>query len=269
ANGTPGDSCTTQCTLAPGLPCACGNGVVEPQCGEQCDDHNTRSCDGCSPTCQIEASDPSGACVPCATDVDCDPLRACGTSTCVDGSCKAQTPPDCVDADKCTNDSCNPVTGACVHSPVVCPAACDGTQSCDPASGQCVSGPPPDCDDHDACTVDSCRETLPGFACVHALEAGLAGAQCRLAALESVINSATDIKTGTRKKLRSLANKLGKKLPVAAGSGKKAARGVKEVNKGLQALTRTVSKASGKMGASTVTQLTNAIHNTMAAVSGL
>src|SRR5262249_49933905 len=202
----------------------------------------------------------------CTTDVDCDPLRACGTSTCVDGSCKASTPPDCVDADKCTNDTCNPATGACVHMPVVCPdaSACDGTQTCDPASGQCVSGPPPDCDDHDACTVDSCRETSPGFACVNQLEPGLAGAQCRLTALRSVIDSASDIKNGTRKKLRSLANKVGKKLPAAAGTGKKAARALKQVNKGLQALTRTVAKASGKMGASTVTQLNNAIHNTMA-----
>jgi cysteine-rich repeat protein len=45
-NGTPGH-CDSNCTQ-PG----CGNGIVDP--GEQCDDGNTTSCDGCSSTCTIE-----------------------------------------------------------------------------------------------------------------------------------------------------------------------------------------------------------------------
>jgi cysteine-rich repeat protein len=271
SNGAAGDPCTAKCTFVTPLACACGNGIVEPQCGEQCDDHNTVSCDGCSVTCQIETLDPNVPCAPCAADIDCDPLQACGPSTCQDGVCKAHTPPDCNDANKCTNDSCNPSTGACVHTPIVCQdaTACDGTLSCDPGSGQCVNGTVPDCDDHDACTVDSCRETSPGFACVHQLEPGLAGAQCRLAALQNVISSATDIKKGTRKKLLKTTKRLGKKLPLAAGTGKKASRALKQVNNSLQALMRSVTKASGKIGTSTATQLTTAIRDTMAAVSAL
>jgi cysteine-rich repeat protein len=272
-NGTPGDPCTAQCAFVTPVACACGNGIVEPQCGEQCDDHNTVSCDGCSVSCQIETLDPNGPCATCTTDIDCDPMQACGPSTCQDGACKANTPPDCNDANQCTIDSCNPSTGACTHTARTCPdaTACDGTMSCDPGSGQCVNGPVPDCDDHDACTVDSCRETSPspGFACVNQLQPGVAGAQCRLAALQSVINSATDIKKGTRKKLLATARKLGKKLPLAAGTGKKASRALKQVNGSLQALTRTVSKAGSKIGATTATQISNAIRSTIAAVGAL
>ena len=270
-NGTPGDPCSAQCTFVTPLACACGNGIVEPQCGEQCDDHNTVSCDGCSATCQIETLDPNAPCTPCTTDIDCDPLQACGPSTCQDGACKANTPPNCNDGNQCTKDSCNPSTGACVHTPVVCQdaTACDGTLSCDPGSGQCVNGPVPDCDDHDACTADSCRETSPGFVCVNQLEPGLAGAQCRLAALQSAITSATDIKKGTRKKLLNTSRKLGKKLPLAAGTGKKASRALKQVNNSLQALMSTVTKAGGKIGTPTATQITKAIRDTMAAVSSL
>jgi|SRR5581483_5363580 len=43
-----GDGCSAACTLEAG----CGNGVVEP--GEECDDHNTVAGDGCSATCQYE-----------------------------------------------------------------------------------------------------------------------------------------------------------------------------------------------------------------------
>ena len=32
----------------------CGDGVVQSSCGEQCDDGNTRSADGCSATCKLE-----------------------------------------------------------------------------------------------------------------------------------------------------------------------------------------------------------------------
>ena len=48
-NTTTGDGCSSTCTL--GIP-VCGNGIL--QSGEACDDHNKTSGDGCSATCAIE-----------------------------------------------------------------------------------------------------------------------------------------------------------------------------------------------------------------------
>lgn len=41
----------------------CGNGVVEPNSTEQCDDGNNVAFDGCSPSCQLEPQCPDGACI--------------------------------------------------------------------------------------------------------------------------------------------------------------------------------------------------------------
>ncbi len=50
-NTKSGDGCSATCQNEAPAP-VCGNGVVEA--GEQCDDGNTKSGDGCSPTCQNE-----------------------------------------------------------------------------------------------------------------------------------------------------------------------------------------------------------------------
>src|SRR5262249_23643131 len=50
--------CDDDCT-----PTGCGNGVVTPNTGEQCEDGNPRNGDCCSSTCHFEAS---GS--PCADD---------------------------------------------------------------------------------------------------------------------------------------------------------------------------------------------------------
>ncbi len=188
-NTTPCDGCSATCTTD-----GCGSGSLEAACGEQCDDFNTTSGDGCSATCQDEvcgngvadageacddgnqnncdgcANDctiPTSACpvcaagstedcVPCAATIDCDPLRACGSSACVAGVCTPVSPPSCDDGNLCTTDRCDPSTG-CVSTVVTCQDTCAGTQSCDPGTGQCLAGPAPDCDDEDACTVDTCR----------------------------------------------------------------------------------------------------------------
>jgi cysteine-rich repeat protein len=49
----------------------CGNGVVEVEVGEQCDDGNTTSGDGCSSTCTIEPTCVDGVRNGTETDVDC------------------------------------------------------------------------------------------------------------------------------------------------------------------------------------------------------
>jgi len=41
----------------------CGNGVVEPNSTEQCDDGNNVAFDGCSPSCELEPACPDGKCV--------------------------------------------------------------------------------------------------------------------------------------------------------------------------------------------------------------
>ncbi|MEZ4404615.1 MAG: DUF4215 domain-containing protein [Kofleriaceae bacterium] len=85
---------------------ACGNNVVEP--GEQCDDGNTASGDGCSATCQIEGPPP----------VDCgngtvDPGEQCddGNNTSGDGcSAACQTelaPPGCGDGTVTADEQCD------------------------------------------------------------------------------------------------------------------------------------------------------------------
>lgn len=66
-NGT-GQGCTASCTVQTGWKCGpkptaypttvclhiCGNGLVEPEKGEQCDDANNENGDGCSSNCKIE-----------------------------------------------------------------------------------------------------------------------------------------------------------------------------------------------------------------------
>ncbi len=64
----------------------------------------------------------------------------------------------CNDGDACTTDSCEPATGACVHTAVVCDDnnVCT-TNSCNPTTG-CVYTPI-NCDDNNACTADGCNPT--------------------------------------------------------------------------------------------------------------
>jgi hypothetical protein len=76
-------------------------------------------------------------------------------------------PPDCDDGNPCTQDSCDPATGTCVHTPVPDGTPCnDGnpcTQNDTCINGACVSTPV-NCDDGIACTQDSCD---PASGCVH------------------------------------------------------------------------------------------------------
>ncbi|MFT3697547.1 MAG: DUF4215 domain-containing protein [Kofleriaceae bacterium] len=51
-NGIPGDSCSATCTNVQ----PCGDGFLDQEAGEECDDGNTTNGDGCSSTCKIEAA---------------------------------------------------------------------------------------------------------------------------------------------------------------------------------------------------------------------
>jgi cysteine-rich repeat protein len=269
-NTRPGDGCSASCQIE-----VCGNGHVDT--GEQCDDGNTNDCDGCRTDCTVPISPcpvcTSGGpdrCVPCTGAIDCDPMRACGPSACSAGVCTPVTPPNCDDANACTVDTCDPASG-CVSTPVVCQdsTACDGTLGCNPATGQCVNGPAPSCDDGDACTDDACTEAAPGTTCSNQLRPGLEGATCRLSSLQSLIDSASDIPKATRRKLKKQAKAIAKKLPVAAGTGRKAQKAHKQISNALKALTKTVAKAQRKLSPDTVSKLNAAITSATIAVGGL
>lgn len=70
ANSSDGDGCSADCTVEQDFVCPsfyvdellrsscytlCGNGEVDGQDGEQCDDENSNNGDGCSSTCKIES----------------------------------------------------------------------------------------------------------------------------------------------------------------------------------------------------------------------
>src|SRR5262252_6275973 len=105
----------------------CGNGIQE--CGEECDDGNNMSGDGCSADCKNECGD--GVVQPtekCDTAIPAGQHGACPTS--------------CDDQMACTTDS---LTGSgcqqqCVHGAIT---ACQGGDGCCPST--CTTGNDSDC----------------------------------------------------------------------------------------------------------------------------
>ncbi|UCE60822.1 MAG: hypothetical protein JSU63_03550 [Phycisphaerales bacterium] len=103
----------------------------------------------------------------CTTDEDCDDDVFCNGPEYCDTSfvCQPGTPPDCDDADPCTDDACDQLVDACVNTPVpgCCTVDtdcddgvfCNGSESCG-TGFVCQPGTPPDCDDSDPCTDDTC-----------------------------------------------------------------------------------------------------------------
>ncbi len=81
-NGSSPDACRSDCRLP-----RCGDGVVDG--GEQCDDGNLASCDGCDEHCRIEAGPVCG---------DGIRERACGEQ-CDDGAANSDTAPDACRSD--------------------------------------------------------------------------------------------------------------------------------------------------------------------------
>jgi len=157
-NTSSGDGCDSNCQLETGT--TCGNGTQE--IGEACDDGNLIDGDCCSALCEYE----TGSCTDglyCTVTDTCD-----GAGTCVG------TARDCSDAFACTTDTCNDTTDACVRTPVdaVCDDTlwCTGTETCSASLG-CVDGADPVCTDTNACTVDTCNDTTDS--CDNILDLGL------------------------------------------------------------------------------------------------
>ncbi|MBX3273783.1 MAG: hypothetical protein KF729_26195 [Sandaracinaceae bacterium] len=112
----PGTECTTAdiadgvcIATATGVRCAnagCQNGVLEE--GEECDDGNEASGDGCEPDCTFT----------CRADADCDDGSFCtGAETCdlATHRCVAGTEPSCDDDNACTENLCDDEAAACAN----------------------------------------------------------------------------------------------------------------------------------------------------------
>ena len=91
-----------------------------------------------------------------------------------------------------------------------------------------------------------CSETAPGFQCSNQLRPGLDGAQLPLERVAAADRLPGQSRTPPA---RSCASRRGdrRKLPTAAGTGKKAQKAKKQVTKGLKALNKTIGKARAKI----------------------
>ncbi len=119
------------------------------------DDGNACTADSCDAITGV-AHTPVAAGASCADGTVCNGAETCNAS----GTCLAGTPPAVDDANACTADSCDPVTGV-AHTPMAVGTSCadstvcNGAETCN-ASGICEAGPPPALDDSNVCTADSC-----------------------------------------------------------------------------------------------------------------
>jgi hypothetical protein len=128
-----------------------------------CEDGNACTTNVCNPLtgCQFPPL-PDGA--------SCTDANACnGLETCTGGQCMPGTPLNCVDANPCTADSCDPVAGVCRYTPLAdgtsCGdgSVCTGVELC--LGGFCAPGTPLDCGDDNPCTIDTCH---PVSGCTYA-----------------------------------------------------------------------------------------------------
>ncbi len=135
----------------------CFKGVCKPGLEIDCDDLNLCTTDKC---------DPKLGCLHSNNAVPCDDANPCTLAdTCGGGKCKGGKATPCADSNPCTFDTCNAVTGECLHLPQE--ATCDDADACSVTStckdAACVGATLKKCDDGDPCTDDSCVK--PGGAC--------------------------------------------------------------------------------------------------------
>jgi virginiamycin B lyase len=156
------DGCSADCRLETG----CGDGV---RCGnEACDDGNTDSCDGCSATCTIEVGVKCGdGAVNATCGEECDPPGAACTSEC-------KRIPSCGDGIKDPNEDCDDGNTA----------DCDGcTHDCrsETGCGDGVRCGNEACDDGNLQACDGCSPTCqiePGTVCGDGIVNTACGEEC-------------------------------------------------------------------------------------------
>lgn len=145
-----GDPCLTGDLCAAGA-CVPGEEVVG------CGDDNACTDDSC---------EPGEGCLSVPNDDACDDGSLCTLDeSCAAGSCEpGELTLACDDANDCTQDGCDPLTG-CTFEPNIEVLACDDGDPCtlnDQCSGGlCAPGNTPnDCDDGNVCTQDECQSMV-------------------------------------------------------------------------------------------------------------
>jgi hypothetical protein len=243
-----GDACTNDiCDAVSG----CSYQHI-PECchtAADCDDHNVCTDDDCSVTdmrCTHVLR--SVTCVPCTTDIDCNPEGRCAGTACgTSGSCTTVTPPNCADGNTGTRDVCvltATLQPQCQHlciTNAVCDDhdACTGVETCNTASGACVPGTPPAC--------DVCEPCDPAAGCV--AKTGVNNAQCQLGVIDAALRTAadTDVKAPVRKRLGKKVQKIiGKMDAVVAADRTGNAKRAAKLHKAAKALLGGLQKATSK-----------------------
>ena len=193
----------------------CGDGVVDPALGEECDDQNDVPGDGCEDNCDLSCEDDAD----CDDELPCNGQETCGDdNTCVAGtqlgngaSC---TQPDgaegvcrevdcvaagcgnslvadgeeCDDGNTTDGDGCDADCTYSCETDAECDdgSVCTGSETCDVTSHVCVPGTNLECDDASPCTTNQCDDVM---GCVYplidmdgdgyaSLELGACGTDC-------------------------------------------------------------------------------------------
>jgi hypothetical protein len=130
----------------------CGDGYVDSDAGEECDDGNNEIQDGCEPDCTFT----------CTEDADCDDGNICTADSCTDDNQCENTPQN--EGDSCQDGDGTCQNGSCLPTDCTIDADCsDGnpctTETCN-NDMMCESTGAKDCDDGDECTADSCVSSV-------------------------------------------------------------------------------------------------------------
>jgi cysteine-rich repeat protein len=144
----------------------CGDGIVDDQRAEECDDGNRSDADPCLNSCEVATCGDGILCTAraCVTGPNRGPEQCEFNSACCESACAVRTCDDgllcgdrgnnvcchpdraCDDGNPCTKDLCEDFVG-CQHTPIANCCAADR-----------------DCDDGNVCTDDTCDE--PAVTCV-------------------------------------------------------------------------------------------------------
>jgi MYXO-CTERM domain-containing protein len=175
-------ACPGECDACnlPGMLGYCNSAPDGTACpnGDACDGDETCQAGQCSPgsppdcdnqnPCTIDSCEPATGCVhnPVQDGTSCTNLDVCdGEETCQSGVCAQGEALDCDDQNRCTADSCDPISGC--HNQTLPDGTDCGGGLCGPAAcqaGQCQLSDPSFCDDGDPCTDLTCD---PAIGCLH------------------------------------------------------------------------------------------------------